>query len=60
MEAEKRDPGNEVGNYSEIRDERKFTLVDVCYLWQGACAHFVLRDSSAYHMRDKMSFALNI
>ena len=33
-------------------------LMTVCK--QGACAHFVICDSSAYHMTDKMTFLLNI
>ena len=33
----------------------------VCYLHQqGACVHFVICDSSAYHMADKMAFLLNM
>ena len=32
----------------------------VCYLRQGACVHFVICDSNAYHMTDKMTFLLNI
>ena len=32
----------------------------VCYLQQGACVHFVICDSSAYHMADKMAFLLNM
>ena len=54
--------------YSEIRDEIKFMHLcmqsynsDVCYLQEGACVHFVICDSIwAYHMADKMTFALNI
>ena len=46
--------------YSEIRDEIKFLCMHVCYLRQGACVHFVICDSSAYHMTDKMTFLLNI
>ena len=33
-------------------------LMTVCK--QSACAHFVICDSSAYHMTDKMTFLLNI
>ena len=45
--------------YSEIRDEIK--LMPVCMLpLAGRCAHFVICDSSAYHMTDKTTFPLNV
>ena len=45
---------------TEILDEIKLFCMNVCYLHQCACAHFVIRDSSVYHMEHTVTFSINI